>query len=156
MLKAFGGLSDREIYQQITMRDPTNTRLASCAELLLRNNTAIPNLDTREQAMAFIGSRFRIMLPWPSTYSDEKMGRKLLKRFIFVHLKSKLDKCRLLMYVFLLHLLLTCRFMLQKLYALANGDIDEENVDSPMNHSLLLSGHLYLTVFKVLSTLCSE
>eukprot|EP01105_Mastigella_eilhardi_P005795 TRINITY_DN17507_c0_g1_i1.p1 TRINITY_DN17507_c0_g1~~TRINITY_DN17507_c0_g1_i1.p1 ORF type:complete len:1169 (-),score=322.64 TRINITY_DN17507_c0_g1_i1:37-3264(-) len=140
LLKALGGVSDREIYDQLTMRDPTNTHLTAAAEMLLRAQSGandLPAFANSKQALEFIGSRFRVMLMWADkSMSDEQVGRKLIERFILVHLESDSDKRNLLI------------FMIQKLFALASGDIEEDNVDSPMFHSLLLSGHLYLTIFK--------
>jgi len=40
--------------------------------------------------------------------------------------------------------------MIRKLYFLANGDIKAENPDSAMNQEILVAGHLYMMVFKVI------
>ena len=43
-----------------------------------------------------------------------------------------------------------CRFMARKLYALALGRCAAESEDSPSNQEVLLGGHLYLMVLKVM------
>ena len=42
------------------------------------------------------------------------------------------------------------RFMAKKLYAFASGECMAESADSPMNQEILLGGHFYLMVLKVL------
>lgn len=45
---------------------------------------------------------------------------------------------------------LYCSFMTRKLYALALGKCAAESADSPMMQEVLLGGHLYLMVLKVI------
>eukprot|EP00727_Mastigamoeba_balamuthi_P005578 m51a1_g164 putative dna-directed rna polymerase i subunit (1144) ;mRNA; f:530198-534292 len=137
LLKAMTGISDRAIYERLVMNDSTNTALANAAEMVLRarENSSAPQIHTPGDALAFIGSRFRIVMADDSK-TDAEIGRSLIDRFIFVHLDSYADKADLLL------------FCMQKLFALVNGDIEEDNVDSPMTQALLLPGHLYLAVFK--------
>jgi len=40
--------------------------------------------------------------------------------------------------------------MVQKLLALVSGDCLPDNPDSPMNHEILLPGHLYQILLKVI------
>ncbi|KAH3743135.1 DNAdirected RNA polymerase, beta subunit [Pelomyxa schiedti] len=143
VLRALGGLTDKEIFERITRKDPNNPTLVGAAEMLLRKqseNTTDPSnwpgVDLRKSSLLWLGQNFQFQLAFPSNWSVEKVGKKMLQKFVLVHLESPIDKCNLLI------------FMMQKLYAAANGEIEEDNVDSPMNHCILTSGHLYLTVFK--------
>ena len=72
--------------------------------------------------MAYLGSRFRILLYMSSRYSDVEVGEELLKRYILVHLKSNEAKFALILE------------MISKLYKLANKEIPPDNADSLMNH----------------------
>ena len=64
-----------------------------------------------------------------------------LREHVAVHLSKNADKFNLLV------------FMVRKLYALAAGRCSAESADSPMNQEILLGGHLYLMILKVLITL---
>ena len=77
--------------------------------------------------MAYLGSRFRILLYMSSRYSDVEVGEELLKRYILVHLKSNDAKFALLLE------------MISKLYKLANKEIPPDNAASLMNHVLFPS-----------------
>ena len=77
---------------------------------------------TRRECLAYLGSRFRILLYMSSRYSDVEVGEELLKRYILVHLKSNDAKFALLLE------------MISKLYKLANKEIPPDNADSLMNH----------------------
>lgn len=61
----------------------------------------------------------------------------MLKDYILVHLHDNSDKFSLLV------------FMMQKLYALVDGEIQEDRTDSAMMHEVLLPGHIYLMLLKV-------
>ena len=77
---------------------------------------------TREECLAYLGARFRIMLDVPDRLSDVEAGNVLLDRYILVHLKSNEEK-----FVLLIE-------MINKLYRLANDEIAPDNPDSLMSH----------------------
>lgn len=138
LLKAMGGLSDQHIYERLTMNDSSNAALTTAAEMVLRarEGSALPAIKTQSEALAFIGSKFKVALRHVAFRTDREVGEYFIDKFIFVHLRSGDDKCALLL------------FMMQKLFALVNGDIDEDNVDAPSMQALLLPGHLYLAIVK--------
>lgn len=92
------------------------------------------NRATRAECLAYLGSRFRILLDLPERLSDVEAGHILLDRYIMVHLKNDNEKFMLMLE------------MISKLYRLANDEITPDNPDSLMNHELLLGGHL-MTIF---------
>ncbi|KAL3199144.1 hypothetical protein MRX96_014109 [Rhipicephalus microplus] len=67
---------------------------------------------------------------------DEEVAGFLLKHCICVHTESNLDKFNLIL------------LMIRKLFAVAKGECAIESADNPMNHEILLAGHLYLMVLK--------
>jgi len=162
LLKALVDTNDKEIFQKVLSIanisgdiSQTNnvTLLADSVELLLRESKKL-KLYTREQCLAYLGSRFRFALKYAlfrehsartkdshsgneqKGISDIEVGNYLINKFILVHLDSNLDKFNLLI------------FMLRKLYALANKEIEPDNGDSPMNQEVLLPGHLYIMLLK--------
>ena len=106
--------------------------------MLVRREKGSPlnALNTRETALAFIGQKFRFIIPEEKTMTDMELGKKILDDFILVHLSDDSDKANLII------------FMLQKLFSFVHGDIDDESVDTPMNQGILLPDHLYQNVFK--------
>lgn len=66
----------------------------------------------------------------PSVLSDIHAGEEFLASYIFVHLKKRLDKFNLLV------------FMCQKLYAVVDGLAAVDNEDTTQHHEVLLPGHL--------------
>lgn len=138
LLKAMGGLSDQHIYERLTMNDSSNAALTTAAEMVLRarDDSKMPLVKTQNEALSFIGSKFKVALQHIDFGSDREVGEYFINKFIFVHLTSGDDKCALLL------------FMMQKLFALVNGEIDEDNVDAPSMQALLLPGQLYLAVVK--------
>ena len=73
LLKAFINTTDREIYEKLTMGDETNTFITDRAELLLREAKQF-NVSSPQQALAFLGSRFRNALKSPSRHSDKSVS----------------------------------------------------------------------------------
>ena len=138
LLRIFGQMSDAEIYKLLIMEDYQNSNLVNAAEMLVRREKGSPlnALNTRETALAFIGQKFRFIIPEEKTMTDMELGKKILDDFILVHLSDDSDKANLII------------FMLQKLFSFVHGDIDDESVDTPMNQGILLPGHLYQNVFK--------
>ncbi|ELP89482.1 DNA-directed RNA polymerase I subunit RPA2, putative [Entamoeba invadens IP1] len=138
LLRVYTGMSDREIFELVTMGNKENSNLVNAAELLVRRESGsiLNTLNTTEQILAFIGQKFRVVMVTGAELTDAQAGKYILDEFVFVHLDSYAQKADLSI------------FMLQKLFAFVNGEIDEESVDTPMTQSILLAGHLYQTVFK--------
>lgn len=66
--------------------------------------------------------------------SDIEVGRFFIERHMFVQTKSNRDKFNSL-----------C-IMIEKLYAVVAGECELDNLDSPSNQEVLLSGHLYVSL----------
>lgn len=138
---AFGdarGVSDREIFALLCGTDGAkDTWLTDRIELLLRSaSQRFPTCRTQKQALEYLGSKFHVMLDTPEDYTDEQVGRELVRRVIAVHLDDWAGKFDFLI------------FMAQKLYGMVQGRIAPDNPDSPAHHELLLGGHLYAMIIK--------
>ncbi|RKP17185.1 beta and beta-prime subunits of DNA dependent RNA-polymerase [Rozella allomycis CSF55] len=133
--KALMHVNDKELYELLVQGDEKNTFLKERVEILLMSFKKY-NLYTKEQCLAYLGSKFRVVMNVSHEISDEQVGEELLRDILFVHLNKNQDKLNLL-----------C-FMTKKLYSLVAGDITADNPDSPMNQEILLSGFLYLQYFK--------
>lgn len=77
---------------------------------------------TKNECLAYLGARFRILLDLADRVSDVEAGQILLDRYILVHLPNSEEK-----YLLLLE-------MIVKLYRLANDEIAPDNPDSLNNH----------------------
>jgi len=111
---------------------------ASRALYMLRSHS----LKTRRDVLVYLGGVFRsVFTDLPSSMTDVEVAETLLDRHLLVHVdinsstrnKQKFDVLVL---------------MIQKLYALAKGDIKPENPDALSSHEILLPGHLMLMVVK--------
>lgn len=105
----------------------------------MRNNDSSPFLQ--DECLAYLGSRFRVVLPDISDdLTDVDVGNLLIDRYMFVHIEKgdqgRSEKVELLL------------FMLRKLFGFVKGDVAEDRPDVLMNHELLLPGHLYLMFLK--------
>ena len=130
VMKALGGISDKEIYDRLVQGNTDNTFLTSRVEVLLRDAKQY-SIFTKRDCQVFIGSLFRGMLPISPRTTDEEAGRMVLDRYIFVHTNSMGEKLECLLH------------MTRKLYAFAEGQCQQDNQDALCNHELLLPGHLY-------------
>lgn len=135
MLKALSGnLPDIEIFNELT-KDKDDDFYKSCIVNMMRNLLS-EKLLCPAQVRTYIGERFRVRLNLPDWYTSEELMKYLLKQYICVHLDKDVDKFNLLV------------FMTRKLFAFAKKECAAESADNPMNHEILLSGHLYLEVLK--------
>lgn len=135
VLKALIPTTDKEIYESIVLEDKSNTFVTDRVELMLREFKNFA-LYTREECLAFLGSKFRPALRQSPAKTDVEVGEYLLKKIVLVHLKTNREKFDLLI------------FMLQKLYALVSGSCAPDNPDSPQNHEVLLGGFLIGAIIK--------
>jgi DNA-directed RNA polymerase I subunit RPA2 len=111
MLKALCDTTDREIYEKIisgsctaaTGQAEVASYLLDAAEVLLQtfhSNPEYSQVYSQQQALAFIGNRFRVVMKQAnSRMTDAQVGQFLLSKYIYVHLASGQDKFNLLMYV---------------------------------------------------------
>jgi DNA-directed RNA polymerase I subunit RPA2 len=85
--------------------------------------------------------------------SNVEVGKELIQRTVMVHLDNFRDKFNMIMYVvtlvIFLHLLTFIHsFMLKKLYSVVDGTSAVDNLDSTMNHEVLMGGYFYSTYMK--------
>lgn len=131
------GCTDEELYKRIVQGDHGNTFLVARAGLLLQEARArYGNLNTPEECLAYIGSRFRRLSLKSETASDVDVGHFILRRYILIHLPNYDEKLECLL------------LMLRKLYSFAAGDCGVDNADSLQNQEILLPGHLMSTFVK--------
>lgn len=98
VLRALLGTTDKEIYDSIVQQDYENTFVTDRVELMLRSyKQRYATLVTREQCLAFIGGKFRVVLRVDDEMTDVECGEYLMHRLILVHLSSNRDKFNLLM-----------------------------------------------------------
>jgi len=130
------GITDEELYHRIVQGDETNTFVRARAELLLQEARQFTGMQTPDECLAFIGSRFRLLSGKANSTSDVAIGHYIMNSFILIHLPSYGDKLEYIL------------FMLRKLYSFAAGDCGVDNADSLQNQEILLPGHLMCTFVK--------
>ena len=128
--------NDREIFDGLlTVQDMENSFLTDRVELLLRTFKGY-QLLTQKENLQHLGEKFRIVMGVPPDMSDVEVGREFLRKVVLVHLGDPKDKFRLLL------------FMIRKLYALAEGTCQADNLDAVQHQEVLLGGFLYAMIIK--------
>ncbi|KAJ2668020.1 hypothetical protein IWW42_005519 [Coemansia sp. RSA 1085] len=135
LLRALGGASDREIFEAVVGGDAENIFVRDRVELLLRSGKDY-GVFTQEQALAYLGDKFRVVMYAPEDMGNAQVGQLLLDRMVLVHLASARDKFSLLAH------------MVRKLYAVVSGECQEDNPDTQQMQEVYLPGHLYLGLIK--------
>lgn len=135
ILKALIETNDREIFDGIVGSETSNSFLTDRLELLLRNYKSY-NLFSKQETLAYLGDKFRVVFGATPDISDIEVGKEVLNRIVLVHLKDNTDKFRMLL------------FMIRKLYALVAGDCAPDNPDATQHQEVLLGGFLYGMIIK--------
>ncbi|KAJ1950137.1 hypothetical protein FBU59_000821 [Linderina macrospora] len=135
LMRALVGASDKEIFEAIVGGDAENIFVRDRVELLLRSGKEF-NVYTRDQALAYIGDKFRVIMYAPEDMSNIDVGRRLLKNVIMVHLNDDRDKFNMLAH------------MVRKMYALVSGECQEDNPDTQQLQEVYMPGHIYLGIIK--------
>jgi DNA-directed RNA polymerase I subunit RPA2 len=135
ILKALIETNDREIFDGIVGSETSNSFLTDRLELLLRNYKSY-NLFSKQETLAYLGDKFRVVFGATPDVSDIEVGKEVLNRIVLVHLKDNTDKFRMLL------------FMIRKLYALVAGDCAPDNPDATQHQEVLLGGFLYGMIIK--------
>lgn len=131
------GITDEEVYNRIVQGNDKNTFLRARAELLLQDSRArYPTLNTPNECLGHIGSRFRRLSQKADSTSDIEIGHYMMRRYILIHLPKYQDKLEGLL------------LLLRKLYSFAAGDCGVDNADSLQNQELLMPGHLMCSFVK--------
>ena len=130
-------ITDEEIYRRVVQGNESNTFLRTRAQLLLQDaSVRFSKLNTPDECLEFIGSRFRRLSQRAESTSDVDIGRYIINKYILIHCSSYRDKLECLLLV------------MRKLYAFAAGDCGVDNADSLQNQELLMPGHLLSTMVK--------
>ena len=74
------GITDEELYHRIVQGDETNTFVRARAELLLQEARQFTGMQTPEECLAFIGSRFRLLSGKANSTSDVTIGNYIINR----------------------------------------------------------------------------
>lgn len=135
VLKALVETSDREVFDGIVGADTRNSFLTDRLELLLRTYKAY-GLYLKQETLAYLGDKFRVVFGATPDVLDVDVGREVLQRIVLVHLQDPADKFRMLL------------FMVRKLYTLVAGDCAPDNPDATQHQEVLLGGFLYGMIIK--------
>jgi DNA-directed RNA polymerase I subunit RPA2 len=98
ILNALLETNDKAIFDGITAGRGEEAFLAERVEGLLRTYKNY-HLYTQGDTLAYLGDKFRVVLDEGEDLTDEQVGEIFLHRIVLVHLKSNIDKSRLLMYI---------------------------------------------------------
>jgi DNA-directed RNA polymerase I subunit RPA2 len=88
-------VSDKEIFEAILRGDYANTFVTDRVELMLRKFKNY-SLFSREQCLAYLGDKFRVIMNMPEDVTNIQVGEHLLNKVVMVHLKHNRDKFNLL------------------------------------------------------------
>jgi DNA-directed RNA polymerase I subunit RPA2 len=98
ILKALVETNDKAIFDGITAGRGEDAFLAERVEGLLRTYKSY-HLYTQWETLSYLGDKFRVILDESEDLTDEQVGEIFLHRIVLVHLKTNVDKFRLLMYL---------------------------------------------------------
>ena len=137
ILKALIDNPDIYLYNKIVRGTKKNPKLNECVEVLIADGKKY-GYNTQKEYLTHLGKILRNFIGFKdiSDITNEEVGRFFLKEYICIHTNDFNDKFNIL-----------C-LMAEKLYLLVFDMIKPDNLDSPINHEILLSGHLYLMVLK--------
>ena len=137
ILKSLLDSPDIYLYNRIVRGNNKNSKLQECVEVLIADGKKY-GFSTKKEFLSYLGKILRNFLGFRdiTDITNEEVGIFFIKEYICIHVNDWNDKFNIL-----------C-LMAEKLYLLAFGMIKEDNCDAPMNHEVLLSGHLYLMVLK--------
>ncbi|KAJ2826513.1 hypothetical protein GGI24_002894, partial [Coemansia furcata] len=135
LMRALVGATDKEIFEAIVGGDAENIFVRDRVELLLRSGKEHA-VHTRDQALAYLGDKFRVVMSAPEDATNIEIGQLLLRRMVMVHLESDRDKFNMMAH------------MVRKLYAVVSGECQEDNPDTQQLQEVYLPGHLCLAIVK--------
>lgn len=136
VLKALVETNDREIFDGIVGTDHENSFLTDRLELLLRTYKSY-GLYSRQETLAYLGDKFRVVMGASPDVPDIEVGKEVLHRIVLVHLNGD-DRAKFRMLL----------FMIRKLYSLVAGECCPDNPDSAQHQEILLGGFLYGMIIK--------
>lgn len=139
ILKALVETNDREIFDGIVGTEHENSFLTDRLELLLRTYKSY-GLYSKQETLAYLGDKFRVVMGATADRSDIDVGKEVLDRIVLVHLNDEPNGARAKFRLLL--------FMVRKLYALVAGECCPDNPDSAQHQEILLGGFLYGMIIK--------
>ncbi|KAG9508453.1 DNA-directed RNA polymerase I subunit RPA2, partial [Fragariocoptes setiger] len=124
------------IFQLFMRGKESNAFYRGCVVSMIRlvKQSSEQSINSREQALAYIGEKFRHKILLPAWYSDLEVGEHFIKTSMAIHLPNNEDKLNCLV------------MMTQKLFALAKVECAIENADNPMFHEIHTSGQIFFTL----------
>ena len=135
LLKCFRDANDQEVYHKLVRGSYTSNQSYSRVEVLLREASRY-SIYTKQQALDFLGFKCKSIINPPSYMTNDKIGQLVINEHVFVHLDKPNAKFELLIH------------MIEKLFALAEGEILPENADVLSTQEFLLPGHLCVNFVK--------
>lgn len=135
LMRALVGATDKEIFEAIVGGDAENIFVRDRVELLLRSGKDYA-VYTRQQALAYLGDKFRVVMYAAEDATNQEIGQMLLDRMVMVHLAESRDKFNML------------ASMVRKLYGVVSGECQEDNPDAQQLQEVYMPGHLYLAIIK--------
>ena len=121
IIKAIGEFTDMEIYKRLMKGRSGDSSRSDRVEVLIKVAKNI-GLQRQSHFLEYLGKNFRLLLGISTIYNDREAGEIFLNENIMPHLskpKEKLD---------------TLCLMIDKLYALVDGEIQPENLDAMSVH----------------------
>ena len=96
ILKALIETTDRQIYDKIVKGQTEKTEISDRVEIFIRASKKM-NLHTKQQALEYLGSRFKVILNLSYTdLKDREVGELFLKEHILIHCNTSIEKFLLL------------------------------------------------------------
>lgn len=74
------GITDEELYRRVVQGDESNTFVRARAELLLMEARQFSGMQTPEECLAFVGSRFRLLSGKANSTSDVAIGHYIMNK----------------------------------------------------------------------------
>nr|ALK02060.1 RNA polymerase I second largest subunit [Wickerhamiella domercqiae] len=136
IIKALSEINDRQIFNGIIGTDTDKSFLTDRLELMLRSYKAY-KANTRAEALAYLGDKFRVVMNAPADLPDVEVGELLLRKIVLVHLGSDARAKQEFLF-----------FSIRKLYALVAGECCADNPDAAQHQEILLPGLLYSIILK--------
>mmetsp|Transcript_16203 Transcript_16203/g.33248 ORF Transcript_16203/g.33248 Transcript_16203/m.33248 type:complete len:1176 (+) Transcript_16203:220-3747(+) len=135
LLRACGVSGDNEIFTRLTSQSGSDSWVLERVRLLL-HDAKQHSIYTQEEAMAYVGARFRAVLGRGNERTDVECGAEVLDKFVIIDQRELADKAS------------TMIMCMRKLYAFVGGRCGADNADSLQNLELLLPGHLIAAFVK--------
>lgn len=136
VLKALEEISDRQLYNMLVKGYEGDSFVSERVEVLL-NESVKRSVFSKAQCLSYLGLLLKNIIQANNpNYTHAQIGEIFLKEYIMVHCETNQEK------------ITTLATMIQKLYDLVSGKVEPDNLDSLVNHDILLPGHFYMMFFR--------